>query len=315
MEKEDYIGYLKFYGENIEKGIIQADVAGQALLGFDECIRFFNKKQCPTIILYDYKIPVITEKGSWVVWLLGSIAAGASVFGASYLKKAGEKMAEKDFQDIGFSDIFKKSLSALRNFIELIKHKKGKIDWENEAWHITQKNDEFFVSSENELGESILIPVEQIEWFRNMPPKILDKLVQGVMIGQSLAIGVKSGDGHFDTTSITNKEKNLFLNSEEDEQEEIIFPELIHGEIMQLEGKLIRGNEKTNSLGFEYKGVILNCHPTKGSIRQYKSSLFLKCKIDCYIDRHSKSEFIYDKKPTLYLERVEPLEIDQPNLF
>ena len=152
MEKEDYIGYLKFYGENIEKGIIQADVAGQALLGFDECIRFFNKKQCPTIILYDYKIPVITEKGSWVVWLLGSIAAGASVFGASYLKKAREKMAEKDFQDIGFSDIFKKSLSALRNFIELIKHKKGKIDWENEAWHITQKNDEFFVSSENELG-------------------------------------------------------------------------------------------------------------------------------------------------------------------
>lgn len=105
------------------------------------------------------------------------------------------------------------------------------------------------------------------------------------------------------------------MNSEEDEQEEIIFPELIHGEIMQLEGKLIRGNEKTNSLGFEYKGVILNCHPTKGSIRQYKSSLFLKCKIDCYIDRHSKSEFIYDKKPTLYLERVEPLEIDQPNFI
>lgn len=60
------------------------------------------------------------------------------------------------------------------------------------------------------MGESILIPVEQIEWFKNMPPKILDKLVQGVMIGQSLAIGVKSGDGHFDTTSITNKEKNLF---------------------------------------------------------------------------------------------------------
>ncbi|OAM36778.1 hypothetical protein A7P98_02150 [Eikenella sp. NML080894] len=64
MENENCVGYLKFYGENIENGIIQADVAGQALLGFDECIRFFNKKQYPTIVLYDYKIPVKTEKGS-----------------------------------------------------------------------------------------------------------------------------------------------------------------------------------------------------------------------------------------------------------
>ena len=302
MGNENYVGYLKFYGKNIENGIIQADIAGQALIGFDECIRFFNKKQNPEIILYNYKIPVITEKGSWVIWVLGSITGMAGVFGAAYLKKAGEKMAEKDFQDTGFSDIFKKSLSALKNYIELIKHKKGKIDWENEDFHIIQENNEFFVSIKNELGESILIPVEQIEWFKNIPSKVLEKIVQGVMIGQSLSIGVKSENGHFDTTSITNEEKNLFLNSEEDEQEEIIFPELIHGEeIVQLEGKLIRGNERTNSLGFEYKGVILNCHPTKGSIRQYKSSLFLKCKIDCYIDRHSKSEFIYDKKPTLYL--------------
>lgn len=316
MGNENYVGYLKFYGKNIENGIIQADIAGQALIGFDECIRFFNKKQNPEIILYNYKIPVITEKGSWVIWVLGSITGMAGVFGAAYLKKAGEKMAEKDFQDTGFSDIFKKSLSALKNYIELIKHKKGKIDWENEDFHIIQENNEFFVSIKNELGESILIPVEQIEWFKNIPSKVLEKIVQGVMIGQSLSIGVKSENGHFDTTSITNEEKNLFLNSEEDEQEEIIFPELIHGEeIVQLEGKLIRGNERTNSLGFEYKGVILNCHPTKGSIRQYKSSLFLKCKIDCYIDRHSKSEFIYDKKPTLYLERVEPLESDQLDLF
>lgn len=53
MENENYVGYLKFYGKNIENGIIQADIAGQALIGFDECIRFFNKKQNPEIILYD----------------------------------------------------------------------------------------------------------------------------------------------------------------------------------------------------------------------------------------------------------------------
>lgn len=315
MENENYVGYLKFYGKNIENGIIQADIAGQALIGFDECIRFFNKKQNPEIILYDYKIPVITEKGSWVVWVLGSMAGMAGIFGTAYLKKAGEKMAEKDFQDIGFSDIFRKSLLALKNLVDLIKHKKGNINWENEDFHIEQKNDSFFVSIKNESGESILIPIEQLEWFKNIPKKSLEKIVQGVMVGQSLSIGVRNENENFDSTSITNEEKSLFLSSEEDEQEEVIFPELVHGETTQLEGKLVRGNEKTNSLGFEYKGVILNCHPTKGSIRQYKSSLFLKCKIDCYINRHEKSDLILDKKPTLHIERVEPLESDQLNLF
>lgn len=315
MESENYVGYLKFYGKNIENGIIQADIAGQALIGFDGCIRFFNKKQNPEIILYDYKIPVITEKGSWVVWVLGSMAGMAGIFGTAYLKKAGEKMAEKDFQDIGFSDIFRKSLLALKNLVDLIKHKKGNINWENEDFHIEQKNDSFFVSIKNESGESILIPIEQLEWFKNIPKKSLEKIVQGVMVGQSLSIGVRNENENFDSTSITNEEKSLFLSSEEDEQEEVIFPELVHGETTQLEGKLVRGNEKTNSLGFEYKGVILNCHPTKGSIRQYKSSLFLKCKIDCYINRHEKSDLILDKKPTLHIERVEPLESDQLNLF
>lgn len=315
MENENYVGYLKFYGKNIENGIIQADIAGQALIGFDECIRFFNKKQNPEIILYDYRIPVITEKGSWVVWVLGSMAGMAGIFGTAYLKKAGEKMAEKDFQDIGFSDIFRKSLLALKNLVDLIKHKKGNINWENEDFHIEQKNDSFFVSIKNESGESILIPIEQLEWFKNIPKKSLEKIVQGVMVGQSLSIGVRNENENFDSTSITNEEKSLFLSSEEDEQEEVIFPELVHGETTQLEGKLVRGNEKTNSLGFEYKGVILNCHPTKGSIRQYKSSLFLKCKIDCYINRHEKSDLILDKKPTLHIERVEPLESDQLNLF
>ncbi|WP_049248414.1 hypothetical protein [Neisseria elongata] len=315
MENENYVGYLKFYGKNIENGIIQADIAGQALIGFDECIRFFNKKQNPEIILYDYKIPVITEKGSWVVWVLGSMAGMAGIFGTAYLKKAGEKMAERDFQDIGFSDIFRKSLLALKNLVDLIKHKKGNINWGNEDFHIEQKNDSFFVSIKNESGESILIPIEQLEWFKNIPKKSLEKIVQGVMVGQSLSIGVRNENENFDSTSITNEEKSLFLSSEEDEQEEVIFPELVHGETTQLEGKLVRGNEKTNSLGFEYKGVILNCHPTKGSIRQYKSSLFLKCKIYCYINRHEKSDLILDKKPTLHIERVEPLESDQLNLF
>lgn len=314
MDENNYIGYMKFYGERVEKGIIQADVAGQALLGFDECIKFFNQQQLPTINSYDYKIPVKTEEGSWVVWVLGTVVTGSSIFVGSYLKKAAEKMAENDFKDIGLSDIFKKSIEALKNLVELIKHKKGNFEWNYEDYKIEQHGDRYVVSIKNEVGELIYIPVEQLEWFKKIPKKSLEKMVKGVMAGQNLSIGVKNKE-NFDSTSITIKEKPLFLQQEDEELEEIIFPELIHGEEVQLEGKLIRGNEKTNSLGFEYKGVILNCHPARGSIRQYKSSLFLKCKIYCYVSRLMKNHLILDKKPTLFLEDVEPLENDQFDLF
>ena len=314
MEENDYIGYMKFYGENVANGVIQADVAGAALLGFDECIKFFNRKQIPAINLFNYKIPVKTEEGSWIVWVLGAAGTGVGIFVASYLKKAGEKMAENDFKDIGISDVIGKSIDAIRNLVELIKHKKGNLDWKNENHKIEERDGGYFVLIKNDNGQVIYIPVEQYEWFKDMPKKSLEKMVQGVATGQNLSIGVKKND-KFESTEITLKERELFLSAEEDEVDEIVFPELEHGSYAQLEGKLIRGNEKTNSLGFEYIGVILNCHPEKGSIRQYKSALFLKCIIRCYISRAMKNNQNLDKKPTLFLENVEPLESDQFELF
>lgn len=101
------VGFIKYSGKGVVNGIIDASSAGSALLGLDDAIRFFNSMQSPELGSIDYQIPVKTREGSWEVPVMAiSAVAGAFFFG--YAKKAGEKMAENDFKDIGFKDVFKK---------------------------------------------------------------------------------------------------------------------------------------------------------------------------------------------------------------
>ena len=103
------VGYMKFSGEAVPDGIIDVGAAGNSLLGFNECIRYFSKKQSPGLARIEYEIPVKTTEGSWIVWLLGLLYA-ISDLRRLILKKAGEKMAEKDFADIGLKDVLRNPL-------------------------------------------------------------------------------------------------------------------------------------------------------------------------------------------------------------
>jgi hypothetical protein len=99
-------------------------------------------------------------------------------------------------------------------------------------------------------------------------------------------------------------------------EEEVLFQELVHGASVSLEGRLIRGNEASNSIGLEYMGHVINCVPLVGSVRQYKAALFLRCKVEGRITRHSKNRFMAERRPTLIVDRVTPLETDtQGSLF
>ena len=84
-------------------------------------------------------------------------------------------MAENDFKDIGISDVIGKSIDAIRNLVELIKHKKGNLDWKNENHKIEERDGGYFVLIKNDNGQVIYIPVEQYEWFKDMPKKSLEK--------------------------------------------------------------------------------------------------------------------------------------------
>lgn len=303
------VGYIKFVGSAVEDGAIGADAAGNSLLALDELIRYFNRQQSKGFASLSYEITVKTHRGSWEVLIVG----GVGIFAAAYIKKAAEKMAENDFANLGFKDVLRKSVDALRKLIELSKHIKGKLDFSSLdlSWRIQ----EGIVGVRNDEGEILYVPLEYFQWYTGIPRSSLRKLTGPVQENRSLVIASES-EGKILTTLVTESDKSFFGHESSTDEEEFLFPELEHGQLVELEGRLTRGNENTNSIGFEYSGHVLNCVPEVGSIVQFKPALFLRCRIVATVTRLLKQHTEAERRPTLILRYVIPLEGDeQPGLF
>lgn len=168
----------------------------------------------------------------------------------------------------------------------------------------------------NDQGKEMRIPAEYFRWFQQMPPQLLQRMTSVVRKERVHSIGLAE-DSAEDAVQVLESDKSLFENLPDEElDEDFLFPELIHGNRAVLEGRLIRGNEASNSVGLEYQGHVINCVPAGGSIRKYKSALFLRCRIHGRVNRLTKSRFVADRRPTLIIERLIPLEKDkQRTLF
>ena len=168
----------------------------------------------------------------------------------------------------------------------------------------------------NDRGEELSVPLEYFRWYHQMPPRLLVKMTSVVRSSRVLTIGVV-GDTPSDEVLVEEPDKPLFDDTSDDEIEEgILFPELEHGKLATLEGRLIRGSEASNSVGLEYQGHIINCVPSHGNVRQYKAALFLRCRVSGRVTRQTKSRFVADRRPTLIVEKVIALEKDtQQSLF
>jgi hypothetical protein len=308
------IGYIKYKGNSVDCGYIDAKTAGNALVGFDEAIRFFNEKQSPSFAKISYDIPVKIEKGSWVAIVMAAVGSGAGVFAFGYLKKAGEKLAENDFKDVGLGDVFKKSISALQSFIRISKHTQKDRDWDLSSVRWSEDRTQIGIMNEN--GDIIFIPYEHLNWFNGIPHTILPKMTNSIDSNLELSIGIKSGSD-IDEVTITSEQKNIFTKQEEHIIDDTIFPEFRHGDDVRLEGKLRRGNESSNSLGFEFQGHMINCVPETGTVVKYKEALFEHCIIVGTITRYSKNHRVPDKRPTIIISHVIPLttEPHQKSLF
>jgi hypothetical protein len=308
------VGFIKYSGDGLVDGVIDAGSAGSALVGLDEAIRFFNRQQSPDFGSMQYDIPVQTRAGSWEAIVLGGVAAVGGAFALGYAKKAGEKLAENDFKDIGLKDALSKSMAALQTLAKLIKHTRRPRGWDLARIDPTMSIDTVVVT--NDSGAELNVPVEFYRWYQQMPPRLLVKMTSVIRRDRVLTIGAIK-DREPEEVTITEVEKPLFENLEIDEiEEEVLFPELTHGATVSLEGRMIRGNEASNSVGLEYMGHVINCVPSKGSVRQYKSALFLRCRIHGQISRHSKNRFVADRRPTIIVDRIIPLEADaQGGLF
>lgn len=312
-ENDQSVGFISYEWNGAPAGVIDANAGGTALLGIDEAVRFFNRKQARGFSSTNYEIPVRTGEGSWIAYVLGVLAVPTAIFATAYAKKAGEKMAERDFAELGFKDIARKSVDALRCLIELIKHTGKTSGWDTSG--VDWKDSATIIGIQNGTGEVLYIPAEYLKWYYEVPKATLKKLVAPVTKGRFMTVGSLPSDGELRTVEVTSDHVALF-DPEDSEEEEFLFPELEHGTDVALEGLITRGNQETNSMGFQYLGHILNCNPANGSVRRFKAAMFLHCRIHATVNRHVTSLTHVDRRPTLIVNEVIPLEVDmQQALF
>lgn len=310
-EDKDSIGYLKYDGKLVDEGILDARAAARALHGFDHSLRYFISQDRPDLAALEFPIPVKIERGSWWAGIPQSaetwIIAALGVAGTAYLTKAASKMAERDFAEIGLKDLFKKALKSVQWMIKIGKHLGTLAHKRLTGLHWSEDNQ--IVSIPNGKGEFLDVPRAEFERFLECPSSILSDMASVIELERQLTVGVNE-QGEVVEVTVTRSERAIFF-AEEGETGEILFPELMHGQYIELDGIVTRGNERTNSLGFLYKEHVLTCYPRQGSIVRFKPHLFLECRIVGVITRkNAETDELTESRPKIIFDELLLIDAD-----
>lgn len=302
MEREeDQLGYIKYSGELVKDGYLDARKSAHALMGVDEAIRFFLFQQAPELRTLDFEFPVKIKKGSWEIVIKAIIVA--------YGIKAVQVMAENDFKDIGLKDLLKKALNAIQWMIRIGKHM-GDLTIKRFA-DVRFIDDNALIGIRNSQGEYLYVPKEFLDFYAAASPTLLKKISEVIEEERSLSVGIYDGEKIIEET-LTRKHRQIFTH-ELDESDELLFPELEHGQSVILEGELTRGNEMSNTVGIGYQGHILTGLPEVGSIVRFKPSLFLRCRVHGRVSREDDKGRLDARRPKIIFTKIEPLENDDNN--
>lgn len=312
MEEEKYLGYIKYDGPLVEDGLMDGRKQAQALIGFDTAVRYFIGRLAPDLQSLDFEIPVRIRKGSWEALIPETVAgwaqAGLGVVATAYLTKAAQKMAEKDFSDFGFKDIFRASLDGLKWFARIGKHM-GDVSIRKFS-DVRFDSPNGLIGIVNAQGEILYVPKHILEIYSQCPANILENIATNITHGRDLVIGSVEGD-NLDEVTIDSSEKHIFCQDEEEEEDEILFPELEHGAEVVLEGEITRENKTSNSMGFKYSDHILTSYPELGSIVQYKHLIFSECRLYGRVSRLDEKGRLNARRPKLIFRHLEEIRGDE----
>ena len=311
MNEETYLGCLKYDGDLVTSGIMDARKSAQALLGLDQALRYFSAQQRGDLQGLDYELPVRIRKGSWEISIpetITLITAGTTIIGTAYASSAASTIAKNDFGDVSMKDILRKSLRAIKWVIKIGKHI-GDLSIKTFEKVEFKENNEL-IGIQNAVGQILYVPKIYLDYYCKMNPNLLAKVCELVESGRDLLIGCEDEGGEYTEESVTTKHKRIFTRNKDDN--ETLFPELAHGMEVTLEGELTRGNEVANSLGFGYNAHILLMRPASGSIVRYKHALFSRCRIHGTISRIDTNGKLRARKPMIILNDLEVID-SEPN--
>lgn len=316
---QDFIGFVKYEGERLETGAFDARKAAIALLGFDEALRHFISFEAPDLRGVDFEIPVKIQKGSWLAAIPTDISTlfqlGLGVVATAYLTNGAKKMAEKDFDGVGFTDLFKKGIEAIKWVAKIGKHLGGIVQKQFEAVKFSDDNE--LIGIPNKDGEYLYVPRKYFNFYVNCNPKILAKLASNIDPTLILSIGVVEGQ-ELSVEEIEFSEKKYFVVDEVDDESDSVLPELVHGQQVELEGEVTKENKTSNSMGFKYKGHIITAYPETGNIIPFKPMLFETCRLVGYVDRIDEDGRVGARRPKLIfseLIRIDTREATTADFF
>ncbi len=318
MEDEKYIGYIKYSGESVKDGLFDMRKSAEALLGFDEILRYFILQEDPTLKEIDFEIPVRIRKGSWEALIPTGLAIW---FAKDYLSSIAKEAGKNGFLDSGpakdLEKIFKVSIKSAQWIIKIASHVGSLTKRKFENIKFRNNNEQIGIPNDN--NEYLYVPKKYFDLFEKCPENIFAKNSKIIEKERILEIGLY-GQENVEKVIITEKEKSIFYT--QSNNNEIILPELKHDQFVELDGEITRATESTNSIGFRYKEHTLVCKPKSGDIAQFKNQIispesdhfFPKIKINGKVSRKDKNGDFKEKKPQIFFSKITPLITEEKNL-
>jgi len=319
----EYIGYIKYSGKSVDEGIMDARKSAEALLGFDEAIRYFASKEEPFLINENYELLVKIQKGSWEIILpmiqeLMTPEGIVKTAGTAYLTNTAIQSAKEGFFQVGLSKdiktIFLGAFKALKWIVKIVKH----IGSFNKKIEIIHDLENAKVEIINEKGHKLIVSREIYVLYQECPETILTKLASNIEKDRVLKIGVFQDKQE---VIIDEQEKEFFYIKPIVEDSDLLYPELKDGDEVTLEGNITKVNEKANTLGFQHDNHILTIMPVDGNVTDFKSeiistnydNIFQSVTIVGIIDRKGNNGEIL-KKPKVIFESLQKID-DKNALF
>ena len=312
-----YVGYLRLEGPDIKDGILGARQSAEALLGFDSALRYLLPQVDSRLVGIQFELPVKIRKGSWEALIPDTVGEwlvnGGGLAATAYLTTSATQLAKNGFKDKDLTTAIKDSLRLLIGIIKIAKHAGGmarasvgkgvKFRDGNSIVEIPNKDKIYITTSRAEL-----------EAYLHAPKKLLEDIAHALNPERALSVGEVSIDGNIHEEKITYGQRGLFMEEDEKDFDDILFPELKHDQYVTLRGSMTRGNKITNTIGFQYMDHILTCSPAGAPITAFRESFFRNCIIHGHVSRLAENGQLSAKRPKIIFDRLIPTGNDDPQI-
>jgi len=302
------LGFIKFEGDAVSEGWFDARKSANALLGLDEALRHYITLQSQDLSAIDFDLPVRISKGSWIASIptdaITIVKVCGGIVATTYLSAGVKKIAENDFKDVSTKQIFQKAFRALVWTAKIGKHLKGMR--KKQFTKVKFVDGGNIIAIPNDANEYLEVPKEYLDMYVTANPRLLRRLTSP--INPDLRLVVSAQDENADLIEeISYGDKTSFSDDDPPDDQDILFPELLHGERFDLNGELTRGNKNANTFGFKYKGHILSSQPLTGSIVSSKDLIFGECTMKGIVDRINSDGVVGAKRPKLLYSSLLPI--------